>query len=407
MRIQVTLAVIAAALLPAVTARSESIELGKPGLLDGIPGNGPLTNGQIEAWLAEDKNHEPLEVVLPLGLSAGISQITGLAENPMTRAKVELGRQLYFDVRLSSDSTISCASCHHPDEGYGRHTQFGVGVRGQEGGRNSPVSYNRILSGPQFWDGRAASLEEQAVGPIANPIEMGNTHENAVATLKNIPGYVMQFEKIFGADSLNIDNVGKAIATFERAVVTGPSPYDYSEVAKRFAGLEEEDLADIKEDDPEVYAEYMSAKEALRENPMSESALRGQKLFFSAEVNCSACHVGANLTDEKYHNIGVGVDKPEPDVGRYSVTKDDKDWGAFKTPTIRNVSLSGPYMHDGSLKTLEQVIDHYAKGGTPNKNLSDKIKKFKIDAQGKQDLINFMKACIGDFPQVQRGRLPR
>ena len=165
---------------------------------------------------------------MPLGLSVGVGQISIPADNPMTRAKIELGRQLYFDKRLSADSTVSCADCHHPDEGYARHTQFGVGIGGQEGGRNSPVSYNRILSGAQFWDGRAASLEEQAVGPIANPIEMGNTHEAAVDTVKKIEGYRIQFAKIFD-DGVTIGNIGKAIATFERAIVTGPSPFDYYE----------------------------------------------------------------------------------------------------------------------------------------------------------------------------------
>ncbi|MBC8114277.1 MAG: cytochrome-c peroxidase, partial [Candidatus Saccharimonas sp.] len=168
-------------------------KLGDSSLTAGIPGKGPLTVAEVTAWLAKSENHVPLEVELPLGLATGSIQITGLTENPLTRAKIELGRQLYFDTRLSSDNTVSCASCHHPDEGYGRNTQFGIGVQGQQGGRNSPVSFNRILSSLQFWDGRAASLEEQAKGPIANPIEMANTHEKAIATLKSIPGYVQQF----------------------------------------------------------------------------------------------------------------------------------------------------------------------------------------------------------------------
>ena len=169
---------------------SNEVVLGSPELTAGIPGEGPLTTAQIETWLANPANHEMLTVKLPLGLSAGEAQMVGLTENPLTRAKIELGRQLYFDARLSSDSTISCASCHSPTEGYAAHTQFGVGVGNQKGGRNSPVSYNRILSGTQFWDGRAASLEEQAIGPIANPIEMANTHDVAVKTLTKIPGYV-------------------------------------------------------------------------------------------------------------------------------------------------------------------------------------------------------------------------
>ena len=216
----------------AVVGETIKVKLGSPELTSGIPGSGKLTMDQIEQWLGREDIHKTIEPELPLGLSAAAANLVIPDDNPMTKAKVELGRQLFFDTRLSIDNTVSCSSCHHPDDSYGRKTQFGIGVRGQEGGRNSPVSFNRIVSGPQFWDGRAASLEEQAVGPIANPIEMGNTHENAVATLKKIPGYVKQFEKIFPGSGVTIDNVGKAIATFERAVVTGPAPYDYLEFRK-------------------------------------------------------------------------------------------------------------------------------------------------------------------------------
>lgn len=382
----------------AAEKKSNKVQLGTDELTLGVPGKGPLTKAEIKEWLDNPENHQILEVTLPLGLSAGQAQMQGLKENPLTRAKVELGRQLYFDKRLSSDNTISCASCHHPDEGWGRHTQFGIGVRDQEGGRNSPISYNRILSGPQFWDGRAATLEEQAVGPIANPIEMANTHENAVKTLKKIPGYQMQFKKIF-KDGITIDNVGKAIAAFERSVVTGPTPFDYQEQLKPFLKLDKEDLEDFKE-------EYEAALAMTKKHPMSDSAKRGMKLFFSEEVNCAACHLGPNLADEKYHNLGVGMDADKPDLGRYEVTKQEKDKGAFKTPTIRNVEQSAPYMHDGSLETLEEVVEHYNKGGTPNPWLSDKVKKLNLSAQDKKDLVAFMKACTGSFPKVESGRLP-
>jgi cytochrome c peroxidase len=270
-----------------------------------IPGIGPLTNDQIAEWLSHGENHKPLTVKLPLGLSLGQSQIKGLDKNPMTLAKIELGRQLYFDTRLSADNTVSCASCHHPQEGFSRHTATGVGIDGQKGGRNSPVSYNRILSDAQFWDGRAASLEAQAIGPIQNPIEMGNTHDASVASLKKIDGYVMQFQKIFPDTGVTIDNVGKAIAAFERTLVTGPSPYDYNESYKRFATLEKEDLEDLKTDSPSIYAEYEQLQKQVALNPMSESAVRGQDLFFSKRVGCTACHVGANFADEQYHNLGL------------------------------------------------------------------------------------------------------
>jgi len=384
----------------------EKVTLGVDELTSGIPGSGPLKPAEIEAWLNESANHETLDVSLPLGLSLGQSQMKGLEANPMTRAKIELGRQLYFDTRLSSDSTISCASCHHPQDGFSRQTQFGIGVDGQQGGRNSPVSYNRILSDLQFWDGRAKSLEEQAVGPIANPIEMGNTHEACVESLAKIPGYKMQFEKIFPGQGVTIDGVGMAIAAFERAIVTGPTPYDYREAYKKFADLDPEDLEELKEDDPETYATFESAKVASAANPMSELAVEGQDLFFSKRVGCSNCHVGANLADEQYHNLGIGMDKDMPDLGRYEVTKLEKDKGAFKTPTIRNVAEAGPFMHDGSLNTLEAVVEHYNKGGTPNKWLSDKITPLKLKPRESLALVEFMRACSGPFPKIASGRLP-
>lgn len=379
-----------------------AVMLGDPTLTAGLAGEGPLTDEEIQAWLDDPKNHAVLEATLPFGLAAGASQIKGLDANPLTRAKIELGRQLFFDGRLSADGTISCASCHSPDHGYGFGSKFGVGIDGQNGNRNSPVAYNRILSDVQFWDGRAATLEDQAKGPIQNPIEMGNTHEKAVATLAGIPGYKLQFEKIFG--ELTIDRVAQAIASFERAIVTGAAPFDYHEDLRKFKDL---DLESFKEDDPEGYAAFEKAKADADAHPMSESAVRGRELFFSDKAACSKCHVGANLTDEKYHNLGVGMDQPEPDPGRVAISNNEKETGAFKTPTIRNVALSAPYMHDGSQTTLDDVIDWYAKGGHPNPHLDEAIKKLDLTDQDKLDLVDFMRACTGEFPPVARGRLPK
>jgi cytochrome c peroxidase len=383
-------------------APRERVALGDPSLTAGVPGSGPITLEQIDQWLADPKNAVELEPVLPLGLSQGAAQIdrVGLEKNPLTRAKIELGRQLYFDPRLSVDSTVSCASCHSPAEGYSANTKTGVGIRGQLGGRNSPVSFNRILSGPQFWDGRAGSLEDQAVGPLQNPIEMGFTHEGVVKRLGEMPVYKKQFETIFG--ELSIDRVGQAIAAFERALVTAPSPYDYNDQLQSFAALDPDDIAE----DEDLAAKYAAAKAAVAAQPMSDEAKRGREIFFSEKGNCTACHVGANLADENYHNIGIGMDKPEPDVGRFAVTKDPADTGAFKTPTVRNVALSGPYMHDGSVATLEEVVEWYDKGGHPNPHLSAKMRPLKLSAQEKADLVEFMKACTGPTPTVETSRLP-
>ena len=392
------------------SAAENEVLLGGPELTSGIPGSGALTIAEVKSWLSKSENHETLKVQLPMGLDKGAAGIVIPEDNPLTRAKIELGRQLYFDPRLSRDGTVSCASCHHPDKGYAFDTQFGVGVKGQKGGRNSPVSYNRILSGPQFWDGRADSLEAQAVGPIANPIEMGFTHDECVERLETIEGYRIQFEKIFPDSGVTIDNVGKAIASFERVVVTGPSPADYYEpvllVESQFPELVK-DLEAFEEEDPDSFDFYMEAVENSEKNPMSEAAIRGRKLFFDKRSNCSTCHTGANFSDEQYHNLGVGMDTEKPDLGRFDQTKEDKDRGAFKTPTIRNVALTAPYMHDGSQKTLEEVVEWYAKGGHANDHLSDKVKKLDLTDQEKSDLVAYMKALTGEFTSVCQDRLPK
>ena len=395
--------------LNAQNGKPPAVVLGSPGLTNGIPGKGDLTIEQIKTWLEKKANHRPLDVVLPEGLALGANNISVPNDNPITRAKIELGRQLFFDTRLSSDNTVSCASCHHPEDGYGRNTTFGVGVGGQKGGRNSPIAFNRILSSVQFWDGRAGTLEDQAKGPIANPIEMGNTHDAAVTTLKGIEGYRLEFEAIFPGKGITIDTVAQAIATFERAIVTGPSAADYYEPLANFVksyGEELKDLEAFKKDDLDSYNQYWALKRASDAHPISASAVRGRELFFG-KANCTACHAGANFTDEKYHNIGIGMDKPKPDLGRYDQTKVEKDKGAFKTPTVRNISQTGPYMHDGSLKTLEEVVEWYNKGGHPNPYLSDKMKKLNLTAQEKEDLVSYMKALQGELPKVRTDRLPK
>jgi cytochrome c peroxidase len=384
----------------AAAPMSEKVLLGTPELTTGIPGSGPLTNDEIAKWIANPRNHVVLEPVLPLGLSAGAGKEKGLAENPLTRAKIELGRQLYFDPRLSADGTVSCATCHDPKAGWTAHTKTGEGIRGQKGGRNSPVAFNRILTDVQFWDGRAKTLEEQAVGPIQNPIEMGNTHEGCVKCVADIEGCKLQFDRIFGG--ITIDAVGKAIASFERAIVTGPAPFDHYERWLRFKDVTDEEMAE----DPELAEKTKQARFEYAANKMSDSAVRGRDLYFG-KANCTACHVGPNLSDESFRNIGVGMDAEKPDLGRFDFTKDEKDKGKFKTPTVRNVAETAPYMHDGSQATLEDVVAWYDKGGHPNPNLDEKMKPLGLSAQEKADLFEFMKACTGAFPPVETGRLPK
>ena len=171
------------------------VALGDPSLTAGVPGDGELTLAQLEPWLSNPENHQSLQVKLPEGLAVGQDAVYIPADNPLTRAKIELGRQLYFDRRMSKGNEVSCADCHHPDYGYAFPTQFGVGIQGLTGDRNSPTAMNRLLSREQFWDGRAADLEAQAIGPIANPIEMGNTHETCVEHVSSNPVYRAQFRR--------------------------------------------------------------------------------------------------------------------------------------------------------------------------------------------------------------------
>jgi len=222
---------------------------------------------------------------------------------------------------------------------------------------------NRAYSLAQFWDGRASTLEEQSKGPIANPIEMGNTHETCANTLRGVAGYRSLFAKAFGSDDITIDHVAQAIATFERTLLSGNSPYDR-----------------YKEGDKKA---------------MTPAQLRGMKLFFN-KTKCDKCHEGLNFTTNAFHNLGVGIDKPNPDVGRFEVTKDPKDWGAFKTPTLREIAYTAPYMHDGSQKTLEDVVEFYDKGGAFNKNLDHDIKPLKLTRDEKADLVAFLRALSGE-----------
>ncbi len=302
---------------------------------------------------------KPDDIRVPLGLLP----IQWPKDNPYSKEKVELGRLLYFDRRLSSDGTVSCASCHHPKFAFSDGNRVSTGIKGQKGDRNSPTVFNRAYSLAQFWDGRAATLEDQAKGPMANPIEMGNTHDAIVANLKKIPGYKAQFAKVFGSDEITIDHVAKALATYERTILSGNSPYDRYRAGDRKA--------------------------------MTAQQVRGWEVFRD-KAKCDQCHEGINFTTNAYHNLGVGMDKANPDVGRYGVTHNPQDWGAFKTPTLREIANTGPYMHDGSLKTLEQVVDFYDKGGIPNKNLDERIKPLKLTARDKADLVAFLKALSGE-----------
>jgi cytochrome c peroxidase len=293
-------------------------------------------------------------------------------DNPQTDAKIRLGQQLYFDPRLSADNTISCATCHNPATGWANHHPTDTGIGGQVGTRNSGTILDAAYMRYQFWDGRAGSLEEQALGPIHNPIEMGETLGNVVRKLNAIPGYRSQFQQVFGTD-VTTDGIAKAIASFERTVISGPSPYD---------------------------CYLMGDEEAL-----NEAARRGMDLF-NGKAHCVACHSGPMFSDQSFHNLGVGMDKPNPDLGRYNVTHNPKDCGRFKTPTLRNVALTCPYLHDGSEATLADVVELYDRGGIPNPNLDPLMLPLNLTEREKADLVCFMESLTGTMPNITAPALP-
>lgn len=288
--------------------------------------------------------------------------------------KIDLGKQLYFDGRLSKNGQVSCAFCHNPFAGFADPRQTSIGVDGKIGGRQAPTVFNTVFNPVQFWDGRAGTLEEQAVGPIQNPVEMGETHENVVAKLSKIKGYQKQFHTVFGT-GVSLQGIADAIAAFERTVVSTNSPFD------RYA------LGDSK--------------------AMDEAAVRGMALF-KGKARCILCHNGPNFTDNQFHNLGVPQVGPlKEDLGRYNVTRLDGDKGAFKTPTLRSVAETAPYMHDGAFTTLEEVVGFLDQGGGANPNLSPLIKKLLLTQEEKADLVAFLKALSGEQKKFELPKLPK
>lgn len=296
------------------------------------------------------------------------------ADNPLTAAKIELGKKLYFDPRLSGNNLFSCATCHNPTLGFADGLpRFLGGPTAKEGGRHSPTIINCAYNEFQFWDGRAATLEEQALGPIQNPNEMFETLDNVVKKLSGIPEYVTAFKEVFGT-GITADGIAKAIATFERTIVFSNSPFD----------------------------KYMQGDAPA----MSELAKRGMYLFMG-KAECIKCHNGTNFTDNKFHNIGVPTEVPlKEDLGRYNVTRKDSDKGAFKTPTLRNITDTAPYMHNGFFPTLFEVVQFYNGGGGRSENKSPDIHSLHLTGEEVNDLIEFMKALTGELVQIKYNAIP-
>lgn len=316
----------------------------------------------------------PIGAVVEIKAPLGLPPVTFPADNPPTAETIALGRRLYYDPVLSVDNSISCASCHSPYHGFADPGAVSTGVNGKKGGRNSPTVLNSAYFDVQFWDGRAPSLELQAEGPVQNPVEMAHTLKGVEDRLSADPSYREQFAKAFGPGPITYEMVEKSIATFERTIISGNSPFD-------------------------------RWKYGHDEKAVSDSVKRGFLVFSSKDKgNCTACHlVGeqyALFTDNKFHNIGVGADIDKlADDGRFTVTRNEAERGAFKTPSLRNISLTRPYMHDGNLSTVKDVVDYYIGGGNSNAHLDQNIHVLDfLSGQERADLQAFLESLTGEMP---------
>lgn len=308
----------------------------------------------------------------------------GAAQQPVPE-RVRLGRWLFYDERLSSDRTVSCATCHRPEHAFSELVQLPTGVGGQRGRRKTPSIINlgarTVLMaegdpGPTFfWDGRATSLEAQVLMPIADPKEMGFAHPAMIGRLSGISGYRPYFLEAFGSDAITSERVAAALADFVRTLKSGNAPYD------RWA-----------------YGRDGRA--------MSPQAQQGSEIFFF-KGRCAVCHAGFNFSDGLFHNLGVGWNpntKTFADEGRAAVSHAPADRGDFKTPGLRDVEKHPPYMHDGSLATLRDVVEFYNRGGTPNPGKSGRIGPLGLPPEEIDALVAFLQALNGEGYQDQRPR---
>lgn len=316
----------------------------------------------------------PVGPDLAIHAPLGLPDVPIPADNPPTAATIALGRKLFYDHRLSKDGSVACSSCHDPRAYFSDGKPVSIGIGGLKGIRNAPTVLNAAYLPFQFWDGRAISLELQAGSPIENPIEMNQSHTAAVRQLNADSAYRPMFRTAFGSPDITIGRVEKALASFERTLLSGNSPFD------RY--------------------EYGRDKKAL-----TEAQIRGLAVFLApTRGNCAVCHTvtgrNALFTDGKFHNTGEGVNDAGDisDVGRYHETKVATDTGAFLTPTLRNIAMTPPYMHDGHLKTLKDVVDFYAGQGNSNPYLDKEMKSIHLSGQDRANLVEFLKSLTGDLP---------
>ncbi len=348
---------------------------------------------------------EIVRKIVKIKLPLGLTQAPKIPpENPLTVQRWLLGKRLYFDGVLSSDGSVSCSSCHQPNKGYTDQAPVSTGINGLKGGMSAPTVLNSSYNPLQFWDGRAVSLEDQAQGPGQNPVEMfdgqGNAWHKAVQRVRQKGDYNRRFQEAFGTLPTR-DAIAKAIACYERTVFSGNSIHDRAERAMRIRVAEEEStkLVILPKDYEKVLLEAVQAKDdnalsALGLNPakdagrlagVAKSISNGRDLFFG-KAKCIACHVGENFSDGLFHNRGGVVKEgklPAGALGRFGSQplghKNPEHVGAFRTPTLRGLVKTGPFMHDGSEDTLKKVVEFYDKGGNANEFLSSKLRD--LDAE--------------------------
>lgn len=299
-----------------------------------------------------------------------------LKGNDSTPARIELGKKLFFEPRISANGNMSCGTCHNPSLGWSDGMPTAVGHNGKVLGRATPSVVNTVYNSIQMWDGRKKDLEDQAMGPMQSREEMHASLDAVWDWLNSVPAYQTLFEHAYPGEGINPTTFAKAIAVYERELVVRNTPFD-----RWVAG----------DDDA-----------------MTEQQVRGFELFLSEEKGaCAVCHSAPNFTDNGFHNLGLasfGVD--EPDLGRYSQKPIRLMKGAFKTPPLRNVTLTAPYFHDGSASTLRDVVNHYASGGVVKTNLSPNFKAAQLSEQEIDDLVQFLQALTGPSPDLTLPVLP-
>ena len=292
-------------------------------------------------------------------------------DNPTTPAKVELGRQLFFDVRLSGNNQMSCASCHLPDKSFADGQPQSQGHAGRKLSRNTPSLLNVAFLPRYFWDGRVTSLEEQALGPIQSPAEMNQGLNELEVELRAIPGYVTQFSEVFDAEITRVQ-IGQALAAFQRTLVSKPAPFD------RFLAGEQDAI--------------------------SAAARRGMELF-QGDAGCVRCHRGPLLSDGEFYRLGLAGE----DAGLAAITHKSADRGKFRTPPLRNVAQTGPYMHDGSMKSLNDVVTYYYRGVPTIGNDGMKLDVQPLIGQSFSeipDIVAFLESLSGESPKIEAPHLP-